>query len=135
MQTDDGYARVIASVPHAPTTKTRRQVEVMVACGLTSREVAHIFNCTIKEVESHYKDELYFGCAKINARVGAALLRNALQGDVNAQKFWLQSRARWVPATAIEHSGEVSVAERRTLVDEITKLAIGHAAATQGTVQ
>lgn len=85
-------------IPHCPTPESREFVSALVAMGLEVGQIAFALKCSPHDVTFHYKQELEFGASLVNAKVGAALLQRALIGDVNAQKFWLQTRARWVPA-------------------------------------
>lgn len=113
--------------PHVPTSKTRRIVERMAACGLDDKEIAYCTGVPIHEIRATYKEEIENGLAVTTARMGAALIRSGLNGDVNAQRFFLQSRARWVVPTKVEHTGEgggpVQVEVKRKLVDSILAMA------------
>lgn len=98
----------------------------MAACGLSAQQIAHVLSTTAGEVKRHYEQELEHGTASVTARVGAALVRQALRGDVTAARFFLQSRARWSVPTAVELTGKdggpVEVAETRKLVDGIVAM-------------
>lgn len=116
----------VVSDAHAPTDRSRKQVERMAACGLSAQQIAHVLSTTAGEVKRHYEQELEHGTASVTARVGAALVRQALRGDVTAARFFLQSRARWSVPTAVELTGKdggpVEVAETRKLVDGIVAM-------------
>lgn len=111
------------NLPHCPTPESRDFVAKLVACGLEVPQIAFCMHVTPLEVKQHYTDELEFGLPLVNAKVGAALLNNALKGDTNAQTFWLKTRARWVPADKEdpkekEKSGR-ALEDRRRFMDEI----------------
>lgn len=112
--------------PHAPTDESRAQVAAMVACGLDDIQIAFVLKCDPREVREHYKMEMEHGRALTNAQVGAALLRAAIKGSVDAQKFWLERRAGWVAPKALppEEEGEQEKAKkvRRQLMDDIVSL-------------
>lgn len=115
--------KVVDKLPHAPTKKTRADVEKMIACGLDQDDISYVLGCTLAELQQHYAEELDHGTGAVHSKVGAALLKNALKGDVNAQKFWLQARAKWVIPTKVEHSGEVAGSidqkEKKLIIDSI----------------
>jgi hypothetical protein len=79
------------------------------------------------EVRSNYSEELIHGTAAVTALVGAALLKQAMRGDVNASRFWLQSRAKWTIPQHVELTGRdggpVEVEHRRALVARVLALA------------
>jgi hypothetical protein len=112
--------------PHAPTDESRREVANMVACGLDFSQIAFVLNCSPADVRYWYKDELEHGAPIVNARVGAALLKNCLAGDTNAQKFWLATRAGWAPPTPEEqkkNQTNLQLSEvKRKLMDDIVTL-------------
>lgn len=111
---------------HCPTSDTRRQVAQMIACGLDHIQIAFVLNCQPHEVKYWYIEELEHGAAITTAQVGAALLKNALNGDVNAQKFWLATRGGWAPPTPEQQSKNQTTAmiteEKRKIMDRIVTL-------------
>lgn len=111
--------------PHAPTSETREQVMKMVACGLDLGQIAWVLKCRPHEVTANYPEELEHAIAVTNAQVGAALLKAATKGDVNAAKYWMQTRAKWIVPNKVEVTGkdgkpiEVDMKEKKSLMDEI----------------
>lgn len=101
----------------------------LVACGLSQEEISYVMGCTPLEVSQHYAQEIEHGTAATNALVGAALLKNALKGDTNAQRAWLQFRARWTIPQHVELTGKdggpIEIAARKKLVSRILDLAAG----------
>lgn len=108
--------------PHLKTSKTILQVERMVACGLDYSQIAYVLECSPVQVQADYKDQIDNGTAATIAKVGAALLRQALRGDTNAAQFFLRSRAKWVTPTKIEQDVSVTVEDKRKLMDDIVTL-------------
>jgi hypothetical protein len=117
--------------PHVPTSDTRRMVEQMVACGLDATEIAYVFGTTVEQINLHYSQQIEHGLSITNAQVGAALLKNAIKGDTNAQQFWLRARARWttptkdVPVSPDGTPAELDLGDRRKLMDDIVQLVTG----------
>lgn len=129
------YAPVLIdpnALPHCPTPESRDFVAQLVAIGLEVPQIAFCLKCTPLEVHKFYKEELTHGMAMVNAKVGAALLTNCLRGDTNAQKFWLQTRARWVVADREDpkekEKGGRILEDRRRFMDDIVSLVAKHRA-------
>lgn len=119
-------ARVVSAV-HAPTKKTREQVCKMIACGLSTDEISYVLGCAPHDVTMHYQPEIEHGMAAVTALVGGALLKQALRGDTNAARFWLQSKAKWTIPQHVEltgkNGGPVQVEHRRALMARVLELA------------
>lgn len=118
--------RIVEGV-HVPTKQKREQVVRLVACGLTIEQISFVLGCMEHEVRSNYPEELIHGTAAVTAMVGASMLKQALRGDVNAARFWLQSRAKWTIPQHVELTGRdggpVEVEHRRALVARVLALA------------
>lgn len=126
--------RVVESI-HAPTKRTREQVCKLVACGLNPEEVSFVLGCSEHDIRLHYEEELKHGTSMVTALVGGAMLKNALRGDTNAQRAWLQMRARWTIPQHVELTGRdggpIQVEQRRQLVARVLELASGRAKNSQ----
>lgn len=120
--------RVVEGI-HVPTKKTREQVCKMVACGLSAEEISFVLGCAPHEVKAHYEQEMIHGTAMITAAVGGAMLKNALKGDTNAQRAWLQMRSRWTVPHHVELTGKdggpIEIENRRKLMARVLELAKG----------
>jgi hypothetical protein len=121
--------RVVDGAPHAPTKATREKVCKMIACGLSPEEVGYILGLQVQDVKSHYAEEIEHGMAFVTAMVGGSLLKQALRGDVNAARFWLQSKARWTIPQHVELTGKdggpIQVEARKKLIANVLQLAKG----------
>lgn len=83
---------------HAPTEKSRRDVEMLVAFGNTEEQVAIVLGITCPTLRLHYRDALDNGMMRANNAVKANLFRQATKDDpraFQAMKFWLNCRAGW----------------------------------------
>jgi hypothetical protein len=113
-------------LPHCPTPKSREFVMQLVAMGLETPQIAFCLQITPLDLKRFYGDEIEHGSALINAKVGTALLTRALSGDVVAQKFWLQTRAKWVQADKEDprekEKGGRILEDRRKFMDDIVEL-------------
>ena len=80
----------------SPTDEQRRLVKQLAAVGTKHEDIAHMVKIrSPKTLRKHFREELDRGAAEANANVAGALYKNAMDGDTNAQKFWLQTRAGW----------------------------------------
>jgi hypothetical protein len=118
--------RVIdGSASFVPTEEMRERVQQAVACGLDEYEVALVLGIEPYALRLHFRDDIEHGTRIVSAKVGAQLLKNAMNGDVRAQQFWLQTRGKW-HASKGPQTGDKDdvpeVAERQALVDSIMTL-------------
>ena len=75
--------------PYAPTQEARRLVEVLRANGVALETIARFLNVSVPTTRKYFKVELSHGHEHIQARMGAALVKAALNGHVGAMCFWL----------------------------------------------
>ena len=72
-----------------PTNDQRDLVRVLAAQPNSQALIARIIGCGIKTLRQSFRDELRYGREHVDALVGAAVVRSAIQGNVAAQKFYL----------------------------------------------
>jgi hypothetical protein len=124
----------VVEAAHAPTKKSREQVCKLVACGLSVEEISFVLGCAPHDVQLHYEQEILHGTPMVTAMVGASLLKQALRGDVNAARFWLQSRSKWTIPQHVEltgkNGGPVEIQARRAIISRVLELAKGNKPAT-----
>lgn len=76
---------------------------------------------TVKTLRKHFKAELETGELKANTKVAQCLYKQATEGNVTAQIFWLKTRARWKESPQrVELTGKDGgpVEQKTTVVDE-----------------
>ena len=78
--------------PYVPTDDLRRCVQELRANGISLDIIASTLQICENTMRKHYATELSDGHDMVKARVGSALVRAALSGNVNAMKFWLVMR-------------------------------------------
>ena len=88
-----------------PTDQQRHLVVMMSANGVKQSEQARALNCGEKTLAKYFKEELAFGKMKATAHVSGAVYKNALEGNVQAQIFWLKAQAGWREADRLEITG------------------------------
>lgn len=96
--------RKIGKMPHAhvPTEKTRKMVADMYACGIPRERISKHLDICLDTMEKHYRNELDYSLDQLNSELAGSLALDALNGDKDARKFWLQTRARFAIARPVE---------------------------------
>lgn len=92
-----------------PTRRTRDQVEIAIAGGLSASEVAIVVGISRSTLELRFADELKNGRARKLAHVLFLLDRAAKRGSVSAMKFLLTIFSNGAPA----HLGKKALAQRQ----------------------
>lgn len=69
-----------------PTATQRREVEEMIACGMSEDDVARAVGIATETLRKHFVEELATAKAKRRGEVIKLLFRNARKGNVSAQK-------------------------------------------------
>ncbi len=83
-------------VAHKPTPETRERVSELTAFGIPQEYIAQKLGMSVDSLARHYKDELAFGLHHANAQVAGRLFHKAVyQDELQAQVFWLKTRARY----------------------------------------
>jgi hypothetical protein len=77
--------------PHIPTPEQRRLVQVLRSNGTALRVIARNLSLDVTTLRKAYKDELREGHESVVAAVGAAIVQQALNGNVHAAKYWLST--------------------------------------------
>ena len=72
-----------------------RKVRYLGGLGVRQDDIAKIIGCAPKTLRKRFRDELDRGAAEANAAMAGYLFAAAKGGNVQAQKFWLRTRAHW----------------------------------------
>jgi len=108
---------------YVPTPKDREYVRAMYGVvGLTIEQIAAVMRVTERTIRNHYRDDLSGARAAAAAQVAGALFKTATSkpgtpGQVDAAKFWLQTRARWSTTNILEIRAEVASGISPVLAD------------------
>jgi hypothetical protein len=82
--------------PYEPSEKDRRTVRTMSAYGIPQHRIAPVIGVDEKTLRRHFRAELDSAEVQANAAVAGALYRNATEhNNVQAQIFWMKTRAQW----------------------------------------
>jgi AcrR family transcriptional regulator len=107
-----------------PTRRTREQVEIAIAGGLSASEVASVVGISRSTLERHFADELKNGRVRKLAHVLCLLERAAKRGSVSAMKFLLTvfsngTTARLGKKEATQRAAENVVADDTVWGDDL----------------
>ena len=99
-----------------PTEEQRYTVSLMAAIGIPQEDMCPAIGVTRPTLRKHFKEELAVGKTKAITQVAGSLMRQALDGNVTAQIFFLKTRAGWKETEVVEN--KVTVNEQRTEVPD-----------------
>ena len=88
-----------------PTEQQRHLVHMMTITGVRQDEQARALRMTPKTLAKHFREELDQAKVVTTSNVSGALYRNAMDGNVSAQIFWLKAQAGWREADRLEITG------------------------------
>jgi helix-turn-helix protein len=116
--------------PHVKTEENAERVEALCAYGMDHVTIAAMLGISHDTLTKYYRSELDIGKSKVIEKVANSLKQNAMHGDVQAQKFFLSSRAGWSEKQTHEVSGKDGEAVKvehafagqrvKSLLDQIT---------------
>jgi hypothetical protein len=79
-----------------PTEEQRRLVHTLAAVGISHEDIAQKIGIrSQKTLRKYFRKELDLAAIEANSTVAGALYKRAKDGNVDAQKFWLERRAGW----------------------------------------
>ena len=80
---------------HKPTAETRSNVKALASVGTTQEHIAIYLGIDVKTLRKHYRRELDTSLIIANSNVAKSLYKNANDGNVTAQIFWLKTKGGW----------------------------------------
>lgn len=80
---------------HKPTAETRSNVKALASVGTTQEHIAIYLDIDVKTLRKHYRRELDTALILANSNVAKSLYKNANDGNVTAQIFWLKTKGGW----------------------------------------
>lgn len=90
---------------HQPTKESREVVRLWTVAGALQEQIAEFLQIDEKTLRKHYRAELDFSAAKMNAFATGKLYKLIEKGDRAAIFFYLKTRAGWKETMAHELSG------------------------------
>lgn len=80
----------------------REMVKMMTACGVAKVKQARFLRISIGTLNNNFQHELENGEICQNMQVAQALFKKAIEGDVRAQIFWLESKGGFQKVTQVD---------------------------------
>ena len=74
-----------------PTARQREVVSMLAANMVPRKIIAMALDIGERTLDKHFVKEIQHGRDQMVARVGVAVLRKALKGNMNAARFWLMT--------------------------------------------
>ena len=105
------------AIPFVPTEQQRHLVHMMTVNGVKQDDQAKALRIGKNTLTRHFREELDLGKITTTANVAGALYRNAMDGNVSAQIFWMKSQGGWREADRLEITG----AEGKDLLTDTEK--------------
>ena len=84
----------------------KKTVEALAIAGVTQRLIAQIVKISEPTLRKHFREEFDTSKARANAVISQALFKNAKDGNVAAQIFWLKTQAGWRETNYHELTGK-----------------------------
>ena len=88
------------------TEEDAKNVEALTIAGVTQKLIAEILKISEPTLRKHYRTELDTSKAKANAVISQALFKQAREGNIAAQIFWLKTQAGWRETNYHELTGK-----------------------------
>ena len=104
-------------IPFVPTAQQRHLVHMMTLNGVKQDEQARALRMSKTTLTKYFREELDLGKIVTTANVAGALYRNAMDGNVSAQIFWMKAQGGWREADRLEITG----AEGKDLLTDTEK--------------
>lgn len=103
-----------------PSETDRLRVMMLVVCGIAREKIAGHLGISEPALHRHFVDELNNGKDIANAAVAGSLYKNAVDGTVSAQIFWMKTIARWGGKNTVDTdlAGSAETVMEETLVSD-----------------
>ena len=88
------------------TEEDAKNVEALTIAGVPQKLICEILKISEPTLRKHYRSELDTSKAKANAVISQALFKQARDGNITAQIFWLKTQAGWRETNYHELTGK-----------------------------
>lgn len=97
--------------PFQPTPDDRKTVELMCAVGIAQEGIALCIQdgISVETMQKYFDAELKTAAIKANTKVGGSMFQQAINGNVNAQKWWTACRMGWKDQTDINTNATIVI--------------------------
>jgi len=91
--------------PWKPTEEERKRVRMYAGLGITQEQIATLIGRCVDTLAKHCRDDLNEGAAEAKAKVGGAIVKAALGGNMTAAIFYAKTQMGWKETIRNEHTG------------------------------
>lgn len=107
--------------PWKPTAEERKRIRMYAGLGLTQEQIATLIGRCVDTLAKYCRSDLDEGAAEAKAKVGGAIVKAALNGNMTAAIFYAKTQMGWKETVRNEHTGEdggaIITEIRRTVID------------------
>jgi len=104
---------------HVPTDALRAKVEGLSCAGIRQERIAKHIGIDERTLVKYYSHELESALEERIALLGSNVYADALEGDKNERKFYLQTRGGWVPPKAVEEKLDKTNSLLEQVIDKL----------------
>ena len=90
-----------------PTDDERKRIRMYAGLGITQEQIATLIGKCVDTLAAHCREDLDAGAAEAKAKVGGAIVKAALGGNMTAAIFYAKTQMGWKETNVTEHSGSV----------------------------
>lgn len=107
--------------PWKPTDEERKRIRMYAGLGLAQEQIATLIGRCVDTLAKYCRADLDEGAAEAKAKVGGAIVKAALNGNMTAAIFYAKTQMGWKETVRNELTGEnggAIIAEvRRVVID------------------
>jgi hypothetical protein len=116
-----------------PTDDERKRIRMYAGLGITQEQIGTLIGKSVDTLRTYCKQDLDAGAAEAKAKVGGAIVKAALGGNMTAAIFYAKTQMGWKETVVNEHTGkdgEAIALRVKTDADEVTRRIVGIATAS-----
>jgi hypothetical protein len=91
--------------PWKPTEEERKRIRMYAGLGITQEQIATLIGKCVDTLADRCREDLDAGAAEAKAKVGGAIVKAALAGNMTAAIFYAKTQMGWKETERHEHSG------------------------------
>jgi len=92
--------------PWKPTDEERKRIRMYAGLGITQEQIATLIGKCVDTLAERCREDLDAGAAEAKAKVGGAIVKAALNGNMTAAIFYAKTQMGWKETVRNEHTGK-----------------------------
>jgi hypothetical protein len=89
-----------------PTDDERKRIRMYAGLGITQEQIGTLIGKNVDTLRTYCKPDLDAGAAEAKAKVGGAIVKAALNGNMTAAIFYAKTQMGWKETVVNEHTGK-----------------------------